>query len=407
MERPSEFNCCQPAGQLEGQLSRAELDQGQPSFFYTAWISNSIRMDLNSLPFTNQEQQVGRHQLFIDHLTPYVILMLNCFLFQLARALINRLLAAPAEAKQRGENKGGYRRLLRLFANELVSTCELCADCAELNVVYAKHGSLAYGAALCLLTYLWIDSFADAHTSPGYLVEDYFLVRGNQLLKTADTYARFVGLSMAMPLAWRLASVYWQYELIVEHKSMADVSSCQSSLSTSTLNGFAIELVCCLLCRLAELVGQRLLERQAASQRLVSALSSFFCSLLVVLALELSGGYFNPVLAGALEYGCRGASIYQHAIVFWLGPLVGHLLARLLYAKYEASLESSMGAATRGAQRAQSKPAGRKQQPEAARRQPQASEGGGQQARRLTRSGSGADSSSGGGQRRRKSDKLD
>lgn len=39
----------------------------------------------------------------------------------------------------------------------------------------------------------------------------------------------------------------------------------------------------------------------------------------------------NPVLASSLEYGCAGATTYQHFAVFWLGPLLGHLCARKLH----------------------------------------------------------------------------
>lgn len=266
------------------------------------------------------------------HLIPYAIILVNCIIFKLLRSLANKLVAYYKSIQGlKQEESGSKINLIKLFIDELISTCELCADCAELNVVYEKHGSLAYGGSLLLLTCLWMNTFGEAHTTPGYLAEEYFLIGGNGLLKRADTYARFIGQSLAMPLAWRLASVYWRYHLMDEHREMLITENCRSSLSTSTLNGFAIELVCCLICRLIELLGNRLLERQAFGQRLISLSSSFVQSLLVVMALELSGGYFNPVLAASLEYGCKGITFYQHALVFWCGPLIGHVLARATF----------------------------------------------------------------------------
>lgn len=282
-------------------------------------------------------------------IVPYAIILINYVLFKLLRSLVNRLFAYYLidQATIGGKNKKrarpgadldrelkGKSRLLKLFIDELVSTCELCADCAELNVVYERHGSTAYGLSLFLLTYLWTESFGQAHTSPGYLAEDYFLFEGNKLLRTGDAYARFIGQSLAMPMAWRLASLYWKYQLLNEHSALLIVEDCKSSLTTSTLNGFMIEFTCCLICRLAELIGHKLLERRSLSQRAVSMSCSFLCSVLVVLALELSGGYFNPVLAGSLEYGCKGIHLHQHALVFWLGPLLGHVLARGLFRRY-------------------------------------------------------------------------
>lgn len=320
----------------------------------------------------------------LSHLIPYGIIIINYLLFALLRSLINKLLAKYLSGSQRQSTGNSKRassgeckqlvirnkrigKLVKLFADELISTCELCADCAELNVVYERHGSLAYGAALFLLTYLWIDAFGEAHTTPGYLVEDYFLVGGNEVLKTGDTYARFMGQSLAMPLAWRLASFYWQYKLLSEHKQMLDVRDCKSALNTSTLNGFIIELVCCLICRLIELLGRRLLERRLLGQRLVSLVSSFICTTLVVLTLQLSGGYFNPMLASSLEYGCQGIQVHQHAAVFWLGPLLGHVMARALFKRLADGkgglLFAAKGAPTRGSSSGTEQAAGRRRPP--------------------------------------------
>lgn len=276
----------------------------------------------------------------ISHLIPYLILALNCILFKLLRSLTSKIFTLYFQNQTVGSNRrqqqklNGKWRLIKLFVDELISTCELCADCAELNVVYEKHGSIAYGVGLFILSYLWLGTFGDAHTTPGYLVEDYVLTEGNRMLKTGDAYARFVGQSIAMPLAWRLASFYWNYKLLVEHQDFLAVENCKTSLTTSTTNGFLIEFSCCMICRLIELVGHKLHGDNRITQRVLSTTVSFGGTLLVVLALELSGGYFNPVLAASLEYGCRGIDLYQHAVVFWLGPLLGHVLAKGLFDRY-------------------------------------------------------------------------
>jgi len=272
------------------------------------------------------------------HIIPYAIILANTLLFKLLRSLINGLFAYYlARGNWRRRNnllhfpRQGKARILKLFADELVSTCELCADCAELNVVYERDGALAYGLLLFLLSYLWTEAFGEAQTTPAYLVEEYLLESGRPMLGSADAYARFIGQSLAAPLAWRFASFYWKYQLLSEHQQMLLVENCKSSLTTSTTYGLAIELGCCFICRLVELVGHRLLESSALSRRAVSLVSSFVCTTLVVLALELSGGYFNPILAASLEFGCKGIRFYQHALVFWLGPILGHLLARSLF----------------------------------------------------------------------------
>lgn len=307
----------------------------------------------------------------LPELVPYAILIINYILFQLLRSLVDKVFARYASKSKSGHQSGNQTNekynecnnwllVLRLLVLELISTCELCADCAELNVVYEKHGSMAYGLALFVLTYVWIETFGDAHTTPGYMFEDYVWKHGNTMLKSSNTYARFIGQSLAMPIAWRLATVYWRFHLLNEHKSILSSMSlieedllsfgqpdsgisfvslarqykCKTSLTTTPFYGFSIELVCCMLCRLVELIGQRMLEQNQVGQRVFSVFCSFVSSLLVVMALEISGGYFNPILATSLEYGCQGIDFYQHALVFWLGPLVGHVVARGLFKRY-------------------------------------------------------------------------
>lgn len=279
------------------------------------------------------------------HLIPYAILMLNYLFFKLLRttsaSLINYLsqLAGNTDAneqrqhrRQKNPTSRWIGELAKLLADELISTCELCADCAELNVVYERHGSLAYGLSLFALTYLvWLNTFGEAHTTPGYLMEELCLVKGKQLWFEWATYARLAGQLVALPLAWRFASIYWTYELMPEHRALARPHDCRSSLATSTASGLLVELTCSLLCRLCELICQQMHRRGQVSARTSNLANASLASVLVVLALELSGGYLNPILAASLEFGCAGIQVYQHALVFWLGPLLGHLGARLFF----------------------------------------------------------------------------
>lgn len=44
-------------------------------------------------------------------------------------------------------------------------------------------------------------------------------------------------------------------------------------------------------------------------------------------AFNYSGGYFNPVLATALKWGCSGHTNMEHVIVYWIGACVGAILS--------------------------------------------------------------------------------
>lgn len=44
-------------------------------------------------------------------------------------------------------------------------------------------------------------------------------------------------------------------------------------------------------------------------------------------AFNFSGGYFNPVLATSLKWGCSGHTGMEHVIVYWIGACVGAILS--------------------------------------------------------------------------------
>lgn len=46
-----------------------------------------------------------------------------------------------------------------------------------------------------------------------------------------------------------------------------------------------------------------------------------------------TGMYFNPILASTMTLGCSGASLGQHLLVYWVGPLAGWMSGTLLAAK--------------------------------------------------------------------------
>lgn len=65
----------------------------------------------------------------------------------------------------------------------------------------------------------------------------------------------------------------------------------------------------------------------------------------MLFALNTTGGYFNPIMASALSFGksknglwidtnfpiplgCEGNTLVEHLSVYWVGALLGGLLAR-------------------------------------------------------------------------------
>ena len=97
-----------------------------------------------------------------DTAVPYLVLLFNCLLFTLLRANV-RLLVPTS---------------VHLFLNEVISTVELCADCAELGVVWEVHGNIGLAVALFLLCLWWGSpgfGFGDAEACPCGPIEECLL----------------------------------------------------------------------------------------------------------------------------------------------------------------------------------------------------------------------------------------
>ena len=54
------------------------------------------------------------------------------------------------------------------------------------------------------------------------------------------------------------------------------------------------------------------------------------------MAFNYTGGFFQPLLASIRTFGCVGyfrpeISIYDHVLVYWIGPTFGAILVTILY----------------------------------------------------------------------------
>ena len=96
--------------------------------------------------------------------------------------------------------------------------------------------------------------------------------------------------------------------------------------------GAIIEGVATLLCRLTSRYLGDLEPNYAA------AIDSFVATSLVVAAFDYSGGYYNPVLATGLKFGCRGHSHTEHFIVYWIGASLGALASIFVYPPLKKAL---------------------------------------------------------------------
>lgn len=119
---------------------------------------------------------------------------------------------------------------------------------------------------------------------------------------------------------YRFVQIFWWFQFATTHEGRA-FEQCTADLQVHPYLGAVIEGIFTLLCRL----GSKTIAE--TNPRFSTIIDSFVGTSLVVLAFNYSGGYFNPVLATSLKWGCDGHTGLEHIIVYWIGACVGAILS--------------------------------------------------------------------------------
>uniref|UniRef100_A0A336MNQ0 CSON001276 protein n=1 Tax=Culicoides sonorensis TaxID=179676 RepID=A0A336MNQ0_CULSO len=199
---------------------------------------------------------------------------------------------------------------------EAVAAAELCAACFELIIVADNFGVATYAIYLFFLTIWWSYNWEDASACPYTHMED--LCEGNCSVK--DVALKTWAALMGGCCVFRYVQLYWWLEVTENHQDRA-FEDCSADLKVDPYVGAVIEGVATLLCRIASKSIAEL------NPRFGTIIDSFIGTSLVVMAFNYSGGYFNPVLATALKWGCDGHTNMEHVIVYWIGSCTGALLS--------------------------------------------------------------------------------
>ncbi|GAB6027536.1 hypothetical protein CHUAL_001784 [Chamberlinius hualienensis] len=213
--------------------------------------------------------------------------------------------------------KDSFGRPWGLMAEEFVSTMDFCSGCCELAFIYDQYGTVTFSIILFLLCLWWCWSFGDAAANPNKYIEDG--IRGHLewahvgLLVFTELFAAM----FVMTYMRHLWAIGWSHE----HESKSSEKDCHADLQVSVFKGAIVEGVITFIDRLNALTLE---EIDWPHSTLTCAFLSTF---LVVSALHSSGGYFNPALATSLKMGCDGHSILEFIMVYWVGSVIGSLIA--------------------------------------------------------------------------------
>jgi len=249
-----------------------------------------------------------------------LFIALSCLIAELVRIVINKVLAD--------------KPLPRVLCHEFVATAELCAVCFEMGIVADVYGVWTYAVLLFVLTLWWAAHWQDAAACPYVHVENYLEGTNDLSYSTLCCLAEMAG-GFAI---YRYVQYTWSLQLSTSHIAKS-VWDCEADLHVPALQGAIVECVATMLCRLTSKMIA------AVEPKFGGSIDAFIGTSMVVAALDYSGGYFNPALATSLKLNCRGNTVMEHVVVYWIGSLAGSALAWWLFQKsiFQDTLIVSLG----------------------------------------------------------------
>ncbi|EFX67799.1 aquaporin-11-like [Daphnia pulex] len=233
-----------------------------------------------------------------------LLIAASCLSSELLRIIINKNVETP---------------LSKLLCLEFIASAELCAVCFELIVVAEEYGIWMYALVLFLLTLWWAAHWGDASACPYIHLEAY--------LDGSIHFSQAFLASLAEIAGGLAIYKYVQYtwDLELSGHINRSVWDCDADLHVPAFQGALIEGVATFLCRI---VSKLIAEIEP---RFGGVLDAFIGTSLVVAACDYSGGYFNPVLATSLKLNCRGNTVAEHFVVYWIGSIAGSVVSWRVY----------------------------------------------------------------------------
>ncbi|XP_035209554.1 aquaporin-11-like [Stegodyphus dumicola] len=236
---------------------------------------------------------------------PYLVLLLNTLVFHLMRRIFLMFCPVP----------------MRIVIAEIIATLELCTGCAELGVVYEIHGYLGLGLALLAVCFWWCSVWGDAEACPCGPFEECLFGSGFN----AEVMKKVLGQAIGGAITSLWLNYIWSFHMIPEHEALHTAAECQAGLQVHMAYGALIEGLITLISRVVAL------ESAFWTAELMISSNAIVTTILVLAATSTTGGFFNPVLATALTLGCKGNTLMEHIVVYWIGSLVGGFIGRYLF----------------------------------------------------------------------------
>ncbi|XP_022099881.1 aquaporin-11-like [Acanthaster planci] len=213
-------------------------------------------------------------------------------------------------------------RSIYQFVAEFLCTFQLTSCVYENGIVLGTHGTWVYAFGIFCLGLGYSLTF-DAFGNPAAIFEQILKRKISVLNGALKMAAEVVGGLLAFRYMLFVWHTFAPSSVHINHAKMVRVS-CVSALQVNLLTGALVEAIAMFVSRSVAGIG-------LGGPKYYKMVNAFTTAVVVVSGLEWTGMMFNPALATALTYNCKGHQLYEHIIVYWMGPFIGTILSILVF----------------------------------------------------------------------------
>ncbi|XP_033639643.1 aquaporin-11-like [Asterias rubens] len=218
------------------------------------------------------------------------------------------------------------RRLLPKSIYQYVAEClcvfQLTSCVLENGILLGSYGTWVYAAGLFCLGLGYSLTF-DAYGNPAAMLEQIL----KKKISIWNGILKMIAEVLGGLLAYRYILFVWStFATTSVHRNRAEMmkDSCQSALQVNLMIGMCAE-------GLAMFVSRSVAGMGVGGPKYYKMVNSFTSVVVVISGLDWTGMMFNPALATALTYNCKGHHLYEHVVVYWLGPFIGTIMSIVVF----------------------------------------------------------------------------
>ena len=220
---------------------------------------------------------------------------------------------------------------------DIVGAIEMCSVSLELGVLFKHYGYWCFAVILYLNIFYQCLRWPNIQPPCPYYHVVNFLSKKSKVALWQVFIRCLVLMASGISTYYFVSRSIWKIEMIDHHIGRIK----ETSSEHCKVPGKKETPICLLM--LSEFLGVFLLDItinlgvvnnpffRKRSPLMISAIIPGVVVLAVTLAMEISGGMFNPMLAFVLIGGCDGHSILDHIMIYWVSSTLGAILADMMY----------------------------------------------------------------------------